>query len=579
MILGANRTFRGLPASLAGVLLCCWTQLGCEHENSPSRESPQDVISSMAAEPAATAPTPSAAATSVAPSAPPAPSVGTRDAYRSASAKIEEALARPGMAGAPGFEKNRTQLVARAKSEPVFFVKRPEPDPTMSKGIAAQRQFFERTDFSWRTLKQLRKRFKNEKETMRQLFLSDGYLYSEDANRAFTLVSLLRPSMLFDEPELWIQRGQNVFHANKGEKGEYFFSDGSESGQRVRLLHLDRIGVGTPPAPLHVDFRDLRYRAYFDRAKVRHISETHLVADLRYGEHWVRTLLARDGARLTIEAEALEPERLEKVTAAKERQRRQLVAVTLLRRSMRAAIDEGLPFDEPKAEFGQEDGKLRRLWTKAYFAGDTSFKFNDDRYHVFGKEGQALVPQVCIDFMVDTFQRASGSWFLPKDANKRERPPGKLSWGDVEPEKLRRTKFFVRFAREHQDWFETLNFPESSRVELGYKDRFFKWLEKRVDDFAAGDIVLIRGYTPWDEEDEHTHSFFVYETDPMSGVPIAIAGNAGPANLWSWETEARRTPHRTLRTRVRPKLEWLESFLDTDGAATLEPPVLISGRR
>jgi hypothetical protein len=565
---------------MSGILLASLCSSCDAKEPAPVEEPPKPPAPSESSTEATEPATAPAAGTALEAPADPAESPGgTREAYRLANARIEQALANVALPGAPGFEKNRTQLLARAKSEPVFFLEPPKPDPTMSKGVAAQRQFFERTDYSWRTLKDLRKKHEHDKPTMRQLFLSDGYLYSEDPNRAFTLVSLLRPSMLFDEDKLWIQRGQSVFHAVKGDKGEYYFSDGSEQGQRVRLLHLDRIGTGTPPPPLHVDFRDLKYRAFFQRAKVRHIGESQLVADLRYEDSWVRTLLERDGARLSIQAEAIEPERLEKVSVARTRIKRQLLAVTQLRGAMRNAIDEGLPFDEPKAEFGQEDGKLRRLWERAYFAGDSSFRYNDDRYSVFGKEGQPLVPQVCIDFMVDTFQRASGSWFLPEKAKKRERTPGKLDWGVVEPTKLRRTKFFVQYAKEHTDWFDTLNFPEGNRIELGYKDRFFGWLEKRVDDFEAGDIVLIRGYTPWDEEDEHTHSFFVYETDPMSGVPVAIAGNAGPANLWSWETEARRTPNRTLRTRVRPKLEWLESYLTTSPDASLQPPVLVSGKK
>ena len=118
-----------------------------------------------------------------------------------------------------------------------------------------------------------------------------------------------------------------------------------------------------------------------------------------------------------------------------------------------------------------------------------------------------------------------------------------------------------------------------SRCKSQYKQRFFRWLEKKVDHFEPGDIVFIRGMTPWDEFDEHSHSFFVFETDPVSGVPIAIAGNAGPANLWSWETEARRTPNRTVRDRIRPKLSWLESFLTIDRHAVLEPPALVSGKK
>jgi hypothetical protein len=181
--------------------------------------------------------------------------------------------------------------------------------------------------------------------------------------------------------------------------------------------------------------------------------------------------------------------------------------------------------------------------------------------------------------MVDTFERSGGRWWRAKDAGVREVAPGKLDLSEFDRDALRRTKHFLDFAKSHPDWFEVLTFPEYMRIELGYKRQFFKWLSSKVDHFRAGDIILIRGQTPWDEVEEHTHSFFIYETDPLTGIPIAIAGNAGPANLWSWETEARRTPNRTVRTRIHPKLEWLQTFVTFDPNEALTPPALVSGKR
>lgn len=499
--------------------------------------------------------------------------------FESAKRAIDEALAAPALPGAPEFEKHRAQLVARAKSEPVFFLRRPGADPDASKGVAAQRLRFERTDFAWRSMRDLKRQFKRKKDVLRQLFLSEGYVFSDSPNHAFTLVSQLRPGVLFDDETLWIQRGSQTFHAKLDGEGDYVYTDGPQVNKRVRLLHLDRVGTGPIPEPLHVDFRELRYRHFFDRAKVRRITQEKIVADLRYGELWVPTLLGREGATLSVEHEQIAPADVETFESAKDLLRRKSRVHSKLREAMRAAIDEGLPFDEPKTEFGQEDGKLRRLWRHAYLNGRTRYKFNDDRYSVFGKEGQPLVPQVCIDYMVDTFQRASGSWYRPKQDGVRERTRGKLDFGDVGVDNLRRTQFFVNLAKERTDWFDVRSFPENDRVELGYKDRFFDWLLKNVDEFDAADIILIRGMTPWDEIDEHTHSFFIYETDPMTGIPIAIAGNAGPANLWSWETEARRTPHRTVRTRIRARLDWLESFVDMPQDYEPELPALISGKK
>jgi hypothetical protein len=72
----------------------------------------------------------------------------------------------------------------------------------------------------------------------------------------------------------------------------------------------------------------------------------------------------------------------------------------------------------------------------------------------------------------------------------------------------------------------------------------------------------------------HFHSFFIYETDPVSGMPIALAGNPGRPLLQTWQFEAFRTPDRSIWYRIRPRLDWLESAganADFGGPATPPP--------
>lgn len=76
----------------------------------------------------------------------------------------------------------------------------------------------------------------------------------------------------------------------------------------------------------------------------------------------------------------------------------------------------------------------------------------------------------------------------------------------------------------------------------------------------------------------HYHSFFIYESDPVSGIPIAIVGNAGVPSLRVWNTEMRRTPRRSIWHRVRPQLHWLESVVPAGGAENIEPAPLALGR-
>jgi hypothetical protein len=67
----------------------------------------------------------------------------------------------------------------------------------------------------------------------------------------------------------------------------------------------------------------------------------------------------------------------------------------------------------------------------------------------------------------------------------------------------------------------------------------------------------------------------VYESDPVSGMPIALAGNPGRPLLQTWQFEAFRTPDRSIWYRARPRLDWLEnSVVLPDETGTPAPPPL-----
>jgi hypothetical protein len=501
--------------------------------------------------------------------------------FELAQAEIARVLGLPELPGAPLFDGLRAQLVARAKSEPVLFVRTPEFEPTKQRQFLVEREKLRAAKPAWRALEALRKKFERRPEALRSILLRDGYLYSESPDMAFALVSQVRPEELFRDAEIWIARGGTTLRAHYVKGRGYFYDDGPEAGARVKLLHLDRVGSGgLTPEPLHRDVRSLSYQLFFDGFRVRRLTERAILADLAYGNLWIPSVLESDGARLTLKAELVAPEAVEQLTAARTAARAKFEALNQLQGAMLAQIDEALPFDEPKTEFGQEDGKLRREWIRAYRSGATTYVYNDDSYRVFDRAGRPRVPQVCIDFILDTFERAAGSWWLPSSSPTRARTEGKFRFSSLvkSTDALRQTSTFVKLAEEHPEAFDVLHFEERSRIELGHKERLFKWLQRHAEDFDVGDVILIRGLTPWDEVEEHTHAFFVYEVDPLTRIPIAIAGNAGPANLWSWETEARRTPHRTIRARIRPKAEWLTQITQPSGGL-LTPPPLIAGPR
>ncbi len=474
-------------------------------------------------------------------------------------ALLDSVLAMPSLPGAPGFEAHRAELVARAKGEPVVFVRTPRSassmegsaDPEMAGLMGATEQYG--------AVRQALKRHAGRHARLREMLLREGYLYSENPDQAFALLSLVGPQHLFEEDEIWIHRGEQVMHAKRSRSG-YVFTDGPHAGEKASLMHLDRVGTGPVPAALHRDLRSLKYRLHFDEARVEHMTESRLVMRLRYGEHWVRSVVRSVDARLELEAELVEPELRPEVDVARQQSAERQASLQSLREAMAQQVTERLPFDEPKTEFDQEDGTLRNLWRGAYLAGHKQFEYNWDTYRVFSADGVPMVPQVCIDFIVDTFERASGTWWNSASAAPG-RQIGGLDLRELAGAKLRRNEYFVTFAREHSEWFDVLELAPEQRVAMGNKSKFFAKLSEQVDDFQSGDVVLIHGYTPWDDERPHSHAFMIYETDPITRMPILIAGNAGPANLWSMETEARRAPLRSIRYRVRPKQEWLSEVL------------------
>lgn len=487
---------------------------------------------------------------------------------------FDGALAQPALPGAPGFEAVRGRLLMRAKGEPTFFVRTPEPEPTTNEVVNHYRSRLASTRYPWDVLEQLLPRFRARPDLGRSVLLRDGYLYAEDPELAFALVSQISAEDLFDDARIWIQRGDRLMRARR-QRGRYVYVDGRFEGLPVKLLMFDRLGTGdVPHSPaLHRDFRTLAYRLGFDRARILHVTERHLVVELRYaGKLWVPTLLRSDGPHLELAVELGGP-KLEAVRAGALARRR---AVQALRHAMLLQVQERLPFDEPRHEVGQEDGKLRRSFSYVYREGRDSYRVRADRYPVFDIRGRPLAPQVCIDFLLDTIERASGTWWR-NQGEVREVKRGRWSFADFVPrDRLRRAKSFINFAKSHPDLFEAEEIPRKARAMQGDKPRFFGYLAQHADLFQPGDIALIRGPTPWDRRREHYHSFFIYETDPVSGVPIAIAGNAGAPAIWSWESEARRTPERTLRVRIRPSLGLLERVAGPAPRLAPEPPPLVS---
>lgn len=508
----------------------------------------------------------------------PTPAAEADSALRECQAKIDAVLKEPKVPGAPEFEKNRLQILTRAKAEPVLLIDAPQfrDDTDPGNGVRSFRKLILGTEFPFDVVKSRLDRYRHLPDEGRATLLRDGYLYSDKPDLAYALVNQVGAEHLFREREIWVQRGEFVYHAVR-KRERYYFVDGPNEGEEVRLLLLDRVGTGSDPDPtttLVRDFRSLKYRLHFSEATPEHVTRDHVVATLGYGEHRVKTLLAAEGARLSLECELVPTALASQVEAERQAMARRQRAIQPLRRAMQLQIEEQIPFDEPLHEYGhQMDGELRRGWLHAYTQGNDSYAFNGDRYKVFDSKGRPIPPQVCVDFLTDTLERASGTWWNPKGA-PRGRQIGKLDFklDILERAKLRRVPGFLEYARQNPQQFEVLDIPESERVEMGKRDQFLQQLSQRWRDFQPGDMLVIRGKTPWDPSEEHYHSFFIYESDPLTGTPLALVGNAGRPSVRSWEVEARRTPERSIWHRIRPRTEWLEEFVQIDEQQNDRPP-------
>ncbi len=543
-------------------LLCIMS--ACDEASSPpeERERARDATAAGEAAPDETA----------VPAVPEAATAQQRESAGGCEQAIERAMAEPSLPGAPAFEGNRSAILAAAKAEPIVFTQRPTHRiDAPSEGVHF-REMLASTEFPWDYLSDLLPRIAPRPKLARAILLREGYLFGGSPKLAFALKDLVGTRHLFDEPEIWIQRGGKTYSAKRADQRSYVYQDGPLEGQVVRLLHLDRVGVGDrPPKPLHRALRALRYRLHFDRAEISHLGDRGVVARLKYGDRWVTTLFAADGADLELvcERHGRGAEHLER---HREERRKRFEAWQVIRHAIVEQIEERLPFDEPRTEVGQQDGKLRRNWRWAYHAGRDGYGFNGDWYDVFGSQGQPLVPQVCVDFLMDTLERASGTWWRPR-GEPRERLVGRLDLTKVLGfHKRRRVSGLRELAAEHPGWLSVHRPSVPEQVEIGHKRRLFDYLADNASDFQPADMVVIKGPMPGDPTGlSHAHSFFVFEVDPLTGMPIVLAGNAGRPALRTWQYEALRTPERKIVLRLRPSTEWLTSIAKDGNMARFMP--------
>jgi hypothetical protein len=467
----------------------------------------------------------------------------------------------PEVPGAPDFERGRATFLMRTKAEPVLFLSEPRVTFTPSKGMSAQQKRLEGPR-AREAAHQLVRKFRGRPEELRLLFLRQGYLYTRDAGVAQELSASLTLEDLFVEAELELVRGRELFQLRR-DQGRYVYQNGSAAGQRAQLLVFDRVWARERPVGqhLHVELREVFERAGMSQIQPLRLTEEGLWAKVRYDDEWVETVFQVRSPTLILECENIPKEREEKVRLAKIRAGRRAAVVRQLQRAIVRQVEAGLPFDEPKTERGQQDGELRQRWEDAYFGGAERYRFNSDVYSVFDKQGRPLAPQVCVDFVTETLERAAGMHYAPR-GEKPAKVRGSLDFDVLLQGERRREHALRSYARANPDQLSMLDYPIGEVVKYEKEGAFFRFLVQHESEFDAGDIVIIRGRAEWDHyENIHSHAFFVYEEDPISGVPILLAGNAGRPRIVTWDAEMRRAPKRGIYHRIRPNVDWLHDHV------------------
>jgi hypothetical protein len=472
--------------------------------------------------------------------------------------RLEHARKLPGAAPADFGAPERALLLAEVKATPVVFLSRPvasSSDPV----VRQWRNELARSDMPGRVLARLLHGFRHYPAFLREVLLTDGYVYASEPALAATLAEGVTPGMLFREHRLVIERGAAEIPAEIDAQGVYRYLEGPERGKPARLVLFDRIFVaGNPPGPpLHVDLEPLRDELAFDTLELEQVSDGSIVARAHYGEAVVPMLLLRRGTTLARECEAPGAFAAELSSRRAARGRRQR-AFERLREAILDGVEESLPFDEPRTEFGQQDGKLRQEWRQAYFRGAAHYDFNGDTYRVFDGAGRPFVPEVCIDFIVDSLERAGGAWYAAAGE-----PPGhaagSIDFDATDMLNRRNVEEFLALARRRTDWFDLRPTPPEEQVPFKWRDRFFSALFAHRAEYQSGDIVVILGER--DDEKLHYHSFFVFDTDPVTGMPTLVAGNSGRPRVRAWASEMASAPKRSIFARVRLRSSFLEQTL------------------
>lgn len=471
------------------------------------------------------------------------------------AADVSRVREEPEVPGAPTFDDARIDFLGRARGEAMLFVRTPQatPDDDLGPLEAQSRRGFETGRPGGRVIS-LQQRFKRQPEALRRLLLREGYAYFDDALDGHWFARRVSLTDLFDADRIFLQRGAEIFELERrgGPRWpRYVHTDGAREGEREVVLFGDRVAANRDEleVPLHRDVVGFARDQRLDRLEPLHHTEEAMVARLWRGDESVVALLEADGAKLEL-ACINEPEKTRRAFAASFEARAERAEIHAhIAEAIDAFESEKPEFDRPRGVEGPDrDGELRPYWMSAYLGGRHGYEVEEERYTVYLPDGRPNPPLVCVDLVLNVYERASGTWFAPR-GDKPARIIGSLDFNALGMQNRRGVLALGEFAENNPALFDYHRFDDSERVAFRKRDAFFEFVQDKAL-LEPGDIVTIQGLKP--DGRVHQHAIFVEAVDPITGFPHALADKLGGSYRSTWEDVMGEAPKRSVLYRARP---------------------------
>ncbi len=449
------------------------------------------------------------------------------------------------------------EVLVRTQIDPVLFLRWPDAAPRSAAAVALRSELDDAAHPT-RALREFLAAHPR-RSLRREVLLEDGYLFSDRPALANALSSQVQLTTLFDAPRIYRSRDGvlDVLDRTDRDAAEPGYLEADGSLARLRLN--DRVSE-SPDAladPLGLDLEVVREETGALRTIPTAIGDDAASLDLVFPDGTRRPSLAVvTSGRTEIVCIGGAPETLDATRAdasAFWARHRALV------RAAQALVDEAPRFDEPtdEPEGVQEDGQLRGAWLAAYLAGETTFVYGTVEYPVFDAEGRPIPPEVCIDFVLDAWQRGGGTWFR----SEREVPGrthGSIDLAPAGPLPRRSLENLLDYARDEGAVLDRFDVESENLVPLARGAAYAHALARSADAFREGDALVVYGLRLQDMRNHH-HALLVLRTDPMTGVPMVVADNQGRPALRTLTSAMQAAPLRSIAHRLRLDLVALES--------------------